>query len=572
MNRKDCEPASRTDLRFFARATRIRLFNSTPIAEDQAFMKPFPLLLVLKFAFLCLGYSEERPNGDRPNDDRPDGDRPSIIIILVDDMGFSDLGCYGGEIPTPHIDSLAENGLRFSQFYNTGRCCPTRASLLTGLYSHRAGVGHMTNARKARGYIGRLNEECTTIGQLASDAGYLSAVSGKWHVGSAKRAWWPLARGFDRFYGCPEGGGFYHRPKDGRTIVLNEDVILDHKSEIPDDWYCTDSFTENGLRFVDEAIEKDQPFFLYLAHIAPHFPLQADEADIAKYRGKFLAGWDKLSQERHQRQIELGFIDPAWEKMPRPKEVPAWDSLNKKQQDRLDHLFATYAATMDRLDRSIGNLIDGLKERDQFDNTLILFLSDNGASAEGGTLGRTDGDPTEANSNWWAGKAWAWHSNTPFRRYKKANEEGGIATPLIAHWPAGISDPGTWREDPFHVIDILPTILDLTEASYPEEVQGNQIAPFQGQSFAFALKGITSKPRKVNYFWEHEGNAAVRDGDWKLVRVGGKGKWELYDLKADRTEQNNLASTHADQVTEMTSQWEEWAKHNFVAPRGNTGK
>lgn len=525
-------------------------------------MKHLSLVFLGILAALSSAFSEGTPRGGRPN----------IIIILVDDMGFSDIGSYGSEIPTPHLDALAENGLRFSQFYNTGRCCPTRASLLTGLYSHQAGVGHMTNARSARGYIGRLNNECVTIANIASEAGYHTAASGKWHLGSSKKEWWPLGRGFDRFYGSPEGGGFYHRPKHGRTIVLNEDLVLDHQSQIPANWYCTDAFTEHGLRFIDEAIEKEKPFLLYLAHIAPHFPLQADKADIEKYRGTFTKGWDQLSQERYERQLELGFIDPDWEKMPRPKEVPAWDSLSEKQRDRLDHLFATYAATIDRLDRSIGVLVSGLKERDQLDNTLILFLSDNGASAEGGTLGRTDGNPTEANSNWWAGKAWAWHSNTPFRRYKKASEEGGIATPLIAHWPDGIKEAGKWRNDPCHVIDILPTVLELTEGSYPEKKGEKEILPFEGRSFASLLTGSSKEPREAPLFWEHEGNAAVREGKWKLLRVGGKGKWELYDLEQDRTEQTNLAGTHPELATELAEKWEQWARRCHVAPRGNPRK
>lgn len=549
---------------------KFALSTSVFFGKDPHLMKLFSLFLLFP---LSLAYAKDKPSGDdRPNGDRPSGDRPGIVIILVDDMGFSDLGCYGGEIPTPHIDSLAENGLRFSQFYNTGRCCPTRASLLTGLYSHQAGVGHMTQDKRSPGYRGRLNDHCVTIGRVASSAGYLTAVSGKWHVGHDKKEWWPVSRGFDRFFGVPEGGGFYHRPKPGRSIVLNEEILYQHDSDLPDDWYCTDAFTENGLRFVDDAIAAEKPFLLYLTHIAPHFPLQADEEDIAKYRGKFRAGWDRLSKARHERQLELGFIDPAWKKMPRPKEVPIWDTLSEKQQDRLDHLFATYAATMDRLDRSVGNLISGLKQRNQFENTLILFLSDNGASAEGGTLGRTDGDPTEADSNWWAGKAWAWHSNTPFRRYKKANEEGGIATPLIAHWPEKISNRGGWCDTPAHVIDLLPTLLELTGADYPERHDGNEILPYEGESLVPLLTGAGEIERGAPLFWEHEGNAAVRVDDWKLVRVGGKGKWELYDLAKDRTEQNNLADSHPEKVTELSDLWKAWAARCHVAPQGNPRK
>ncbi|RME22698.1 MAG: arylsulfatase, partial [Candidatus Zixiibacteriota bacterium] len=238
--------------------------------------------------------------------------RPNIVVILVDDMGFSDIGCYGSEIPTPNIDQLAANGLKFTQFYNTGRCCPTRATVLTGLYAHQAGVGHMTGDYGVPGYRGFLNEHCVTLGDVASSAGYLTAVAGKWHVGHRDRSMWPLGRGFDRFYGVPEGGGFYFQVKAGRRVVLNDQVVADVDHPLPDGWYSTDAWTDAGLQFIDEALAAKKPFLLYLAHNAPHFPLQATAEDIARFRGKYRRGWDELSEERYRRQVKLGLIDPNW--------------------------------------------------------------------------------------------------------------------------------------------------------------------------------------------------------------------------------------------------------------------
>lgn len=270
-------------------------------------------------------------------------DRPNVVVVLVDDMGFSDIGCYGSEIPTPNLDALASGGLRFRQFYNTGRCCPTRAALLTGLYSHQAGIGHMTGDYKVPGYRGVLNDQCVTLGQAASSAAYLSAVTGKWHVGHREPANLPIARGFDRFYGVPEGGGFYFQVKQGRTIQLNEEVIHSPEKQLPDGWYSSDAWTDNGLKFVDEAIAADKPFFWYLAHNAPHFPLQADTKDIAMFRGKYKAGWDQLSAERHARQIASGLIDSNWSRATRPSKISEWDSLSEQDKDRFDHLMAVIA-------------------------------------------------------------------------------------------------------------------------------------------------------------------------------------------------------------------------------------
>ncbi len=497
-------------------------------------------------------------------------ERPNIVVILVDDMGFSDIGCYGSEIPTPNLDALAANGLRFTQFYNTGRCCPTRASLLTGLYSHQAGVGHMTGDYKVPGYRGFLNEQCVTLGDVARSAGYLSAMAGKWHVGHKESSNLPRARGFDRFYGIPEGGGFYFQVKKGRTIRLNDETVASPEKPLPEGWYSTDAFTEYGLKFIDEALVAHKPFFLYLAHNAPHFPLQATAEDIARFRGKYRKGWDKLSEERLARQVEMGLIDSSWGKAERPDDVKAWDSLSEEEQDRFDHIMAAYAACVYAMDRSIGTLVDGLRERGELENTLILFMSDNGGCAESGPNGKSIGDPTTPASNWFCGKSWAWMQDTPFRKFKHYNHEGGIATPLIAHWPKGISARGEWRRQPGHVIDIMATLVDVTGADYPAEKSGTAILPPEGRSL---LPVFQDKPiQRDMLYWEHEGNAGVRQGDWKLVRLGGKGAWELYDLRSDRTEQIDLSAEKPELASELKDAWLAWAQRCHVSPTGQPKK
>ncbi len=487
---------------------------------------------------------------------------PNVLVILVDDMGFSDIGCYGGEIPTPEIDALARDGVRFSQFYNTGRCCPTRASLLTGRYPHQVGVGHMVNDRGQPGFRGHLDPTYPTIADTMSQAGYFTAVAGKWHVGHQERAWWPLQRGFDRFYGVPQGGGFYYKAKRGRDVVSNNDVLYSVDQQPPDDWYSTDAWTLASIRFIDECLQSGKPFFLYLAHNAPHFPLQAPERDIARFRGKFRAGWDKLREERYARQLKLGLIREEWPLSPRPDQIQAWDTLTEKQKTQYDDMMAIYAAVMSRLDRSIGILVDALRERDMLHNTMILFLSDNGGCAEGGNYGKYVGDhPGDADSNVFCGKAWATLQNTPFRLYKHFNHEGGVSTPLIVHWPAGVAadQRGKWYQEPGHVIDIMPTCLDAAKApaTLRQGLSGTSLLP--------AVRGESLR-RDKPLFWEHEGNRAVRDGDWKLVAQGPRGPWELYNLVADRTELNDLADRYPERVHEMRLLWEQWAQANQVLP------
>ena len=491
--------------------------------------------------------------------------KPNIIVVLVDDMGFSDIGCYGSEIPTPNLDALAANGLRFTQFYNTGRCCPTRAALLTGLYSHQTGVGHMVQDRNTPGYSGRLNDQCATFAEELKPAGYFTAMTGKWHVGQ-NHGVTPWGRGFERSLNAPEGG-FYFAGHPRAKLFLNGEQIANDDERLPKNWYTTDLWTTFGLKFIDEAREAKKPFFLYLAHNAPHFPLQAPADEIAKFRGKYKDGWDKLRLARHAKQLELGIVDKSWPMAPRPDAIKAWDDLPADRKDHFDHLMAVYSAVVTRMDKAMGDLVAGLKERGMLDNTLILFMSDNGGNAEAGPGGRNEGDPSAAVSDWFCGESWAFLENTPFRRYKHFNHEGGIATPLIAHWPAGIKAKNELRKQPAHLIDIMATCVDVAGATPLKELNGKSVLPLEGRSLvpAFADKPI----ERDAIYWEHEGNAAVRVGDMKLVRMGRKGDWELYDMAKDRTEQHDLASEQPDKAKELAAKWEAWAVRAQVKPYPN---
>jgi arylsulfatase A-like enzyme len=522
-------------------------------------MKTFPAALACLFSPLAVLCAQS--------------EKPNIVVMLVDDMGWSDIGCYGGELRTPNLDQLARNGLRFTQFYNGARCCSTRASLLTGLYAHQAGVGHMTDERRDAsgkvypGYSGRLNDTSVTIAEVLGQAGYFTAMTGKWHVGYNLGAK-PEERGFQRTL-ISAGGGFYF-PESKNARLFHDGKDIGNTGEpLPKHWYSSDLWAQFGLNFVDEAIAAKKPFFLYTAFNAPHFPLQAPEEDIARWRGKFKAGWDKLREERYQRQIAVGLIDKKWPLSPRPEEVPAWDSLTPEQQDRYDHLMAIYAAVIERMDRAVGELVNGLKERNQLDNTLILFLSDNGGNAEAGIQGRSNGrNLGDAESDVFIGQCWATLNNTPFTRYKHYTDEGGISTPLIVHWPKAITEArrGGLEKQPGHLIDILATCVDVAGADYPKEFKGKLITPYEGVSLVPAL--TADKIGRVHpLFWEHEGNRAVRDGDLKLVALEGK-PWRLYDLAIDRSEQTDLAASQPDIVRSLSGKWDAWAARANVLPLG----
>ena len=387
-------------------------------------------------------------------------DRPNIIIILADDMGYSDIGCYGGEIKTPNLDRLASNGIRFTQFYCAARCCPTRASLLTGLYPHQAGIGHMTSEDAKQtfdygypGYHGYLNRNCVTIAEVLRPAGYRTLMAGKWHVGTFE-GMWPLDRGFDRYYGLIRGASNYFKPAPDKLLMRGRTPI-----KPPDDFYATDNYTDAAVEFVNEALDDaGKPFFLYLAYTSPHWPLHAHAEDVAKYRGTYKVGWDAVRKARLERMVDMGLIRPEWALTDR--DAPAWTEIPAKKQDEMDHRMAIYAAQVDRMDQNIGRVVKTLEQRGALDNTLILFLSDNGACAEGRMLG---GGPKEmlGKPEGWVlsyGQAWANASNTPFKRYKHWVHEGGISTPLIAHWPARITDRGAFRRTPGHLVDLMATL------------------------------------------------------------------------------------------------------------------
>jgi len=488
--------------------------------------------------------------------------RPNIVVILVDDMGFSDLGCYGSEIPTPNLDALAADGLKFTQFYNTGRCCPTRASLLTGLYPHEAGVGHMMANNGVPGYQGHLNDRCVTIAEVLKAAGYFTAISGKWHVGY-EQGTTPWGRGFDRSLIAP-AGGFYYAGAPRAKLVLNGEELKNDDPRLPKNWYTTDLWPQFGLTFIDEALAAKKPFYLHLCFNAPHFPLQAPAEEIARFRGQYKQGWGAVGLARYERQLKMGLIDTVWAKSPRPEDVAMWKDVPADEQERFDHIMATYAAVVHHMDKAVGDFVAGLKRRGVFDNTLILFMSDNGGNAESGPKGKTVGDPSKADSNWFCGMSWAFVENTPFRLFKHFNHEGGVATPMIAHWPAGFSGKGEWRTQPAHLIDVMPTCVELAGAVYPAEFNGHAIQPMEGKSLvpAFANTPIA----RDALYWEHEGNAAVRVGDLKLVRRGRNGAWELYDMKTDRTELHDLAATQPEKAKALAAKWEAWAERAQVEP------
>ncbi|WP_299556374.1 arylsulfatase [Seonamhaeicola sp.] len=530
-------------------------------------MKSFyHFVLFTIFFFGCNNSQKQTP--------KQEDERPNIVLILADDLGYSDLGSYGGEINTPNLDSLAYGGLRLTNFYNSGRCCPTRASLLTGVYAHQAGIGNMVYGKNlGGGYQGYLNNTTVTLAEVLKEAGYKTMMSGKWHVGHKEEAQWPTSRGFDRFYGINIHIDSYWKVLEGCDVYLDGKLHIpataDPKNDLhpEQDWYTTDVFTDYGIHFLNEEVKNgkdNKPFFLYMAYNAPHFPLEAPDEDIAKYRGKYMEGWDKLREEKHVRMKKLGVI-PQNAVLSPPDNVN-WDSLPQIDKENLDFRRAMYAAQIDRMDQNIGRLIQHLKEIGKYDNTLIIFLSDNGCSAERGMFGLKWEENKMANYNEWKeesgwsvsqGQAWANVSNVPFRLYKRYVHQGGTATPFIAHWPNKIKE-GQINDYRGHIVDIMATLQDLGEATYPETFNGNKIIPKEGITLTPLFEG--NRVEEHDYiFWEHIGNRAVRKGDWKLVAVSQK-PWELYNLKEDPTELNNLIEEKPELVSELKDAYFNWAK------------
>lgn len=500
--------------------------------------------------------------------------RPNVLLILCDDMGFSDLGCFGSGIDTPNLDRLAAGGLRMVQFYNAARCCPTRASLLTGLYQHQAGVGSMVGNQGTPEYQGFLNDRCATIAEVLKPAGYNTYMSGKWHVGSDK-GHWPRDRGFDRYFGLIDGASnfynnvYYRNPSRRQTILLDDEPF-----EVPatteemwrrnEGFYLTDAFTDYAIRFLDRQQDSEKPFFLYLAYTAPHWPLHAFPADIAKYRGRYKIGWDRLREARYRRQLELGLFDKSVRLSPRSPEVPAWEQASAAMKEEFDLEMAIYAAMIDRMDRNIGRVVEKLKAMGQFEDTLIIFLSDNGGCHTTPSYEHLQGTPGGPNSFPCYGFMGANVSNVPFRLQKQFIHEGGIATPFIAHWPRMI-EPGRIDNQPGHIIDIMPTLIDLCDAEYPASRNGKEMKPLQGISLRPVLQG-RRLVRKAPLYWEHIGNRGVRIGDWKLVAAKPGLEWELYNMAEDRAELNDLSDRLPEKKKELLAIYEQWARDNRVKP------
>jgi arylsulfatase A-like enzyme len=513
--------------------------------------------------------------------------RPNIVLVLADDLGYSDIGCYGGEIRTPNLDRLGRGGVRFTQFFNTARCSPSRASLLTGLHPHQTGVGVLTHDNGPQGYPGSLNHRCATLAELLVADGYATGLSGKWHLSSS--VWepadsWPTRRGFQHFFGTLSGAGSYYDPT---TLHRGE---RDASEEVMrPGFFYTDAIAQDAASFIAENANTDRPFFSYVAFTAPHWPLHAHEEDVAEYAGIYERGWDDLRAERLVRQQREGIAGPDVELTARDPEVPPWRDVEDQEWEA--RRMRVYAAQVGRLDRGVGVVLAALERAGVLDNTAVTFLSDNGACAEELPVG---GDPEEfasrrqivpanarggrpirvGNSAELApgpddtyasyGRAWAGLSNTPFRLYKRWVHEGGIAAPMIVHWPAGGVPAGAVAGAPFQLIDFVPTILEITATPY-RSPHGRQLIPLEGRSMLRVIRGDDAAAPDADMYWEHVGNGAIRRGQWKLVREQG-GPWELYDLSQGRSEERNLASEHPELVAALAADYEVWAARVGVVP------
>ncbi len=515
-------------------------------------------------------------------------ERPNVVLMLVDDMGFSDLGCYGGEIETPNVDRLAGGGVRFAQFYNTARCSPSRASLLTGLHPHQTGVAELVDNDGPGGYPGSLNERCVTLAETLQAAGYRTQLTGKWHLSSEREhasESWPTRRGFERFWGTLGGAGSYFQP-----TTLHDQETPVGSEELDDGFYYTDEIGRRAAQAVRDAAEDSRPFFGYVAFTAPHWPLHAPEADLARARGRFDEGWDVLRGRRRDRQIESGLCGPDDTLDVRDPQVHPWRD-EPEQSWQLQRMEA-YAAQLQAMDRAVGQILAALDETGATENTIVVFLADNGGCAEelsaepveaerfrGNRLiippSAPDGSPMKvgndpgirpgtADTYTSYGQAWANLSNTPFRLYKRWVHEGGISTPLIVSWPAGGLATGELIHVPHQLTDMVPTLCEATGVAAVRERDGVELPELPGVSMLTALRG--GEAIEHDLFWEHIGNQAIRSGRWKLVREDGRA-WELYDIDRDRSEQHDLAAVEPDRVTELARRWRAWADQVGVIDR-----
>lgn len=552
------------------------------------------LIIIVLLAWLLPDTSAKAGAGQSPG-------QPNIVLIMADDLGFSDLGCYGSEISTPNLDRIAHAGLRFTQFYNTSRCCPTRASLLTGLYSHQAGIGDMTTDQGLPGYRGHLTPNTVTLAEVLRGAGYQTAMVGKWHVANTralqpkeKHLQWlahqtdypafaplsqyPVNRGFDRFYGTIWGVVNFFDPF---SLVNGTEPV----TTVPADYYYTDAINDTACTYIRDFSQRSKPFFVYVAHTAPHWPLHAPEEDIQKYAQTYTGGWDAIREARYRKMKQEGLFPAAADILPaRWDSSVSWEQYPDKEWDA--HAMAVRAAMIERMDTGIGRITRVLTETGCLDNTLIVFLSDNGASSDeaqrygpgfdrhGSTRNGkpvaypTDKEVLPGDEATFAGtdKRWSSVANTPFRYWKTEPFEGGICTPLIIHWPAGLQTAaGSITQQAGHVMDFMPTFAELAQASYPATYQGREITPSSGKSLVPILQGKQRKGHEFLFF-EHLGRRAVRKGNWKLLKPA-KGEWQLYNLESDRTEMNNIAGKYPGLVNELAIAWEKWATTHQVLPK-----
>ena len=526
--------------------------------------------------------------------------RPNILVILADDMGFSDLGCYGGEIHTPNLDKLAAEGLRFTHFYNTSRSCPTRASLLTGLYQHQAGIGRMTFDDNQPGYRGTMTHNGVTIAEALKENGYQTAWVGKWHIAETplrpdQRQWlahqvqhdefapkdnYPINRGFQDCYGTIYGVVDYFDPF---SLISGDKPV----NSVPDDYYSTIALADTAVAYVNKYAETDKPFFMYLAFHCPHWPLHALPEDIEKYKDTYKDGWQAIREARYQRMKEMKLFGDADNFLSPRQFTDSWEENPTKEWDA--RAMAVHAAMVDRMDQEIGRVIETLRKNGQLDNTLILFMSDNGCSNEdcqNYSEGENDRPaetrdgrkivypkekevmPGPETSYASVGARWANAANTPFRFWKAKSYEGGICTPMIAHWPKGIKQPkGSVNTQMGHVMDIMATCLDISGTKYPTEYNGHKIIPLAGESLNPIFTTGTRKGHDELCFEHFNEKALIDASGWKIVWPNSTKSWELYNLNEDRSEMHNLADQYPDKVKDMVARYEEWEKDYMVVPR-----
>ncbi len=492
--------------------------------------------------------------------------RPNVLLILADDLGYSDIGCFGSEIATPNLDRLAKEGVALTQFYNQARCCPTRAALMTGRYPHQVGIGDMIddyaararNAASSPAYQDHLSTNSPTMAELLRSSGYRTLMAGKWHLGRRPDEW-PVRRGFDRSFVQIDGAMNYFGGDSGNGPRAH--MALDDQNYVPphDGFYSTDAFTDHAIQFLKEAVKASptKPFFLYMPYNASHWPLQAPDSDIEKYRGRYDKGWQAIRQERLKKMIQLGIVPPGQAMAPMDHgNAKPWGELTDDQRKQWARRMEVYAAQTEHLDRTIGRLLDELKQLGVEQNTLVIFLSDNGGAAEDPNRGDKSAPIGSRDSFRGYARPWATVSNTPWRRHKVTAYEGGISTPLIARWPGGIPPEryGSLVREPAHVTDLLPTFLELAGARYPVK---DTLQP-EGQSILKMLQGGRGNPDRT-FCWEHEGNRAIRKGNWKLVALGPGHPWELYNIETDRIESLDLAKARPDMVKELAAEYDRWA-------------